>query len=342
MTVAGQNSAAAKSQAAEEVPRGLRAPGDPKRLRTAAALTAPVGRHIDPGTPKGYYIDFTAKTDDPVWPPEWYLRHPRLLRVVIVQWGLGCHERYLDGQGEAWLAAAVSVGEHLLAEQVQDGPQAGGWVHDFPYKHTYKVSPPWLSGMAQGEAASLLVRLYRLTDDERFADTALKALRPLRVPGSGGGTEGRIDGGFLPEEYPTEPASHVLNGAIFGIWGCYDTAVGLGDPGARKLADEGIATLAAALRRYDTGSWSLYDLYPHPVRNVASPMYHRLHTDQLTAMARISTDPRFATTAARFERYSRSRLLVGHAFARKALFRLAVPRNQRLARRVPWGRGVEA
>ena len=35
---------------------------------------------------------------------------------------------------------------------------------------------------------------------------------------------------------------------------------------------------------YWTGNgWSRYDLYPHPLTNVASPFYHRLHIEQLRA-----------------------------------------------------------
>ena len=73
------------------------------------------------------------------------------------------------------------------------------------------------------------------------------------------------------EEYPTEPPSFVLNGAIFAAWGVRDVAVGLADAEARGLFAAVVETLAGAVDRWDTGYWSLYDLYPHRVRNVASP-----------------------------------------------------------------------
>jgi hypothetical protein len=151
-----------------------------------------------------------------------------------------------------------------------------------------------------------------------------------------GGVAGRLGGGSLPEEFPTDPPSHVLNGCIFGLWGCYDVAVALDDSAAKELAEEGIATLAGELPRYDTGYWSRYDLFPHPLLNVASPMYHQLHIDQLRAMAMIDPEPSFGDTARRFESYARSRVNRARAYGRKVAFRLAVPRNRWLAYRLPW------
>ncbi|MGH2952436.1 MAG: D-glucuronyl C5-epimerase family protein [Solirubrobacterales bacterium] len=236
------------------------------------------------------------------------------------------------------MQAALAVGDHLLELQEPEGRLVGGWVHRFPYKHTYHLPPPWLSGMAQGQGASLLVRLYSATGDERYAEAAIRALEPMRHSTLDGGVAGDLGGGFFPQEYPTNPPAHVLNGGIFALWGCYDAALALGDDLGRQLAAEGIATLAESLPRWDTGYWSRYDLFPHPLAHLATPMYHRLHTDQLRAMALIDTNPEFSRTAERFDGYARSRVNVGHAFARKVLFRLAVPRNRWLAFRTPWTR----
>ena len=59
----------------------------------------------------------------------------------------------------------------------------------------------------------------------------------------------------------------------------------------------------AMLDRYDTGYWSRYDLFPHAVTNVASPAYHRLHIEQLKAMALLTDRPEFASAASVFEDY---------------------------------------
>ena len=63
-----------------------------------------------------------------------------------------------------------------------------------------------------------------------------------------------------------------------------DVAVGLGDGDVRKQFEEGVDSLAASIGRWDTGSWSRYDLAPRRVVNVSSSFYHALHIDQLRAM----------------------------------------------------------
>jgi hypothetical protein len=244
-----------------------------------------------------------------------------------VQWALGCHERYVAGDGDEWLTAALAGADALLAEQRPDGEHAGGWVHVDPLPHTYRLDPPWLSAIVQGEAASLFIRLARRTGEERYAQAAAAALWPFAGSPAVGTVAGDLDGRFFPEEYPTTPGSHVLNGALFAIWGFYDVALGLDDPDARRLLDSAVETLCANLHRYDLGYWSRYDLYPHRVVNVASRAYHELHTDQLRATARLTRRPELGIAADRFARYLGSPAANARAFARKVAFRMVVPRT---------------
>jgi peptidoglycan/xylan/chitin deacetylase (PgdA/CDA1 family) len=285
----------------------------------------------------GYYIDFTVKADTTDWPPPWMPPRHERIHVASAQFGLGCIERFLGGEGDVWLATAAAVGDELLADQAPDG----GWPHAVAMPHSYWLRPPWLSAMAQGEGASLFVRLYGHTGDERYADAARLALGPMKTPTVSGGVRAELDGGFFPEEYPTDPPSYVLNGAIFALWGCRDVAIGLGDSDAQSLYDEGIETLARSLHRFDTGYWSLYDLFPHPVPNIASGAYHLLHRRQLEALQATDPRPEFEATAARFERYAEDRAARSRAFMEKVAFRLVVPRSNRLAHRLPWSHRPE-
>ena len=320
-------------------PRGElpQAPGRPGRFGTAGNFEAVLGPRLDPNSPRGYYVDLRPKAASHRTPPEWFAPDSPRPHVVLIQWALGCWERRLAGGDPRWTAAAVWAADRLLEMQESEGPLEGGWAHRHPYKHTYRVDPPWLSGMAQGQGASLLVRVAHESGEERYADAARAALRPLGRTGPGGAAA-RLAGGRVPEEYPTAPPSHVLNGAIYGLWGIRDVAVGLGDAEAASLADEGFAALAESLYRFDTGGWSRYDLFPHPTANVASPMYHRLHVTQLTATAALGADRRYGETAERFAGYAGSMPRVAAAYARKAAFRLLVPRSARVARSLPWTR----
>jgi heparosan-N-sulfate-glucuronate 5-epimerase len=245
------------------------------------------------------------------------------------QWALGCHEHWLETRDRRWLDAMRTGGELLIRHIDADG----GLRHTYLLGHTFPLLPPSLSAMAQGQAASVLVRLQLETGDDRFGDAALRVLEPLYVDTPAGGTRAWLDGGPWLEEYPTDPPSYVLNGGIFAIWGLYDAALGLGDARARAEFDACAGTLARNVHRWDTGRWSRYDLFPHPfLVNVASLAYHALHTNQLRAMQRIAPREEVAPVLRRFEDYAASRALRARAFGGKSAFRLAVPRNQRLAR----------
>lgn len=315
---------------------GRRGASEPNLFSTAGSFQTDLGSFVTPGELGGYHLDFRFKAHDPSFPPHWMPEREELLHVATAQWGLGCYERHLAGEGEAWLRAALDCADFLMADQQTGGHLDGGWLHEMKMPHTYVIPRPWLSGMAQGEGASLMVRAHAATGEDRYADAALRALAPLDVPVADGGVLADLNGGPFYEEYPTDPASYVLNGAIFTIWGCYDVAIALGDDEARRRFDDSSAALAAGIGRWDLGSWSAYDLYPHPVVNIASAAYHGLHISQLRAMIRIDPRPEYLTALERFEGYVASRSCRVRAFARKIAFRLLVPRNALLAHRLPW------
>jgi heparosan-N-sulfate-glucuronate 5-epimerase len=259
-----------------------------------------------------------------------------VLWVELAQWGLGCFERFVSGEGEAWLDAATATAEHLIASQERGGSHDGALLHRAPMVHTFHLPAPWVSAMAQGEVASLLLRVNRERPDERYADAARRALAAIWVPSEQGGASALLDGDPFPEEYPTRPPSFVLNGAIFALWGFYDAGLGLGDDEAMGHFERGVDTLARNIGRWDTGYWSYYDLFPHPVRNVATAAYHRIHITQLRATNIISPRPELERAADRWEAYEDSRLNRIRMLAKKVMFRLAVPRSPRLAHRLPW------
>jgi peptidoglycan/xylan/chitin deacetylase (PgdA/CDA1 family) len=291
---------------------------------------------VRPGSLHGYYVDLRFKTQTPSWPPPWLPPRDKQLHVSTAQWGLGAFERYLAGEGEEWLEGARDAADHFLAEQVRGGTDDGAWLHGMPMHHTFLLRPPWISAMAQGEIASLLARIHQETNEERYADGALRALGPLRIPSSRGGVQALLDGGPFYEEYPTHPPSFVLNGAIFALWGVYDVSLSLDPDRAGRDFAEALETLASNIHRWDCGYWSVYDLFPHPLPNVASSAYHVLHTVQLRALQLIAPRPEFERTADNFDRYLASRASGARAFAAKAAFRMIIPRNRVLAHRLPW------
>lgn len=302
----------------------------------ARALNLPEGPRIDRSQVRGYYIDFKVKAPSPHWPPD-ELRAPgEGLYVVLAQWALGCHERYLDEGDDRWLRAAGKAADFLLDAQEKEGQLEGAWVHRFDFPHTFPLRAPWISAMAQGEAASLLVRLHRATGRDDYADAARRALRPIGVSSGNGGALAKLEDRPFPEEYPTSPPSFVLNGAIFALWGYHDVGLALKNSASLEAFDEGVDTLARHLHRWDTGFWSRYDLFPHPVVNVASSAYHALHINQLRALESLRPRSEIAAVRARFEEYAEDGVKRARAFAHKCLFRMLVPRDRRLSRVLPW------
>jgi heparosan-N-sulfate-glucuronate 5-epimerase len=285
------------------------------------------GQHVDRSRPRGYYIDFRPKTlSEHVWPPGWLF--PGAGFVPLAQLALGHFERFVAEGSEESLAVVRLACDHLVATQLRADGDAhdGGWQHTFPFSHRAELRVPWLSAMAQGQAASLLVRLYVETGREAYADTAQRAIRPFGRTVQEGGVVSRVDGGLFPEEYPTVPASHVLNGAVFALWGVRDVAATFGEAETEALHREMLDGFTSVVALFDLGTWSRYDLYPEPPVNVASSFYHHLHVSQLRALHDLYGEPLFLQLADRFTAYDVRPSLKARAFARKVAYRLKVPR----------------
>jgi hypothetical protein len=301
----------------------------PEDLRPARLLSLtfnqPLGTELDAG---GYHLDLRVKAGhEPVWPPPGLAPLERMLWVVIAQWGLGAFERFVVSGDERWLVAARGAGEHVLAGMCDGGPLDGALRHGFAYPHTFSLEPGWVSAMAQGEAASLLVRLHRQGGDDRFAEAAVRLLQVISVPSGRGGCGTPWRGGWWPEEYPTDPPSLVLNGAIFALLGMHDVARVQGSESVVAALEGSLELLAANLGAWDLGWWSRYDLYPFARPNIASLAYQELHESLLEALDRAEPHPEFSRYAQRFAAQRSSLVGNGRAFAAKVAFRLAVPRG---------------
>src|SRR5690242_12109761 len=103
----------------------------------------------------------------------------------------------------------VSAVVDWLERFAEDG---GGLPYRFPMAHTFPLEAPWYSSLAQGEAASLLVRAARIFGRPELYELADLLAKPLLD------TESALvvatPQGLVLQEYPTFPPSHVLNGWI--------------------------------------------------------------------------------------------------------------------------------
>jgi len=289
---------------------GAFVPGDP-HSGYYNALRVHVAAHADGPGPAAALRAFERLTRDRT------SVHP----VLVLQIGIGAWMQ-LDADA-GWRDVVVRIADWTVREMDVDGliPSL------FRFSHTYPLDPPWYSALSQGEAASFLVRAARTLDEPDLQAAAARAAKPL--VDSRFGLVAMTPEGPVLQEYPTDPPSHVLNGWIFALWGLYDLSVSAERPEPFKEAfDAGIAALCARLGLYEIArNWSRYDLFPHPVPNIASPFYHRVHIEVLTAMDALAHREAFVRYREKWTTGADDPAAQAIAVARKMMFRMARPRS---------------
>lgn len=284
-----------------------------------AALSRGVGYEPQPeGTAyavdgvRGYFVDFRAKTRAPT------AATPDVLGPAgLAQLALGWWERHLTAEPGA-LEQFVETCS-LLERRGAPAKDGLRFAYDVPVPK-YGLAPGWCSALAQGQVASVFVRLATISGDERHAEVARAAAASLLDTRSE--LVAVTPAGPILEEAPTSSPSCILNGWIYALWGLHDLDTGLDDRTASDAYDAGIECLLRVLERYDAGWWSRYSLYPHRLPDLAKPFYHRLHIDQLGVLHRLTGEAAFARMSERWRKFDnpvgRSR-----ALAQKAVFAAA-------------------
>ena len=103
---------------------------------------------------------------------------------------------------------------------------------------------------------------------------------------------------------PGFPKTYILNGqtgALLHIWQFYELT---NNPVSKSIFDKGINYLKHNLWKYDTGSWSRYDLKPiGQIENLASMDYQKIHIDHLNRLYNITGEPILKEYADKFNNY---------------------------------------
>jgi hypothetical protein len=220
--------------------------------------------------------------------------------VTISQYALATYQEYLDTENGTYREKFLLQANWLVSNANQKG-NFSVWEYKFDWP-IYNLTNPWVSSMAQGEGISVLTRAYFLTQNESYLNAAQTALNAFEVEFNQSGVRLTDSDGVWFEEYADQGArkSKVLNGFLFAQLGLYEYYFATNNNQAYRLFCQGTDTLAANLHRYDTGTWSYYDLLGH----VASSAYHRLHIEQLGKMYEITHIAIFLEYGQLFERYA--------------------------------------
>ena len=208
--------------------------------------------------------------------------------VTVAQYGLQQLSYFACTGGAVHRANAERAGRWLVGTQDR---RTGKWLYGFdwsPLGTRLTLEAPWSSAMAQGQAMSLLIRLYLATGDATYVDAARRARRPLTSPVAQGGLVASLRGNAWYEEYPTRPPTFVLNGFMFTLLGLHDLAAV--DPSrlTHRLYERGIRTLRLSLPLFDVRGRSLYHLAHRTgggrSATIAPAHYQRVHVKLLGAL----------------------------------------------------------
>ena len=221
--------------------------------------------------------------------------------VTVSQYALANYHMYL-ATGNSSFRETFLAQANWLVKNASQKSNFSVWEYKFKWD-TYGCTSPWVSGMAQGQGVSVLTRAYFLTGNSTYLDIAQTAINSFEVEINAGGVRYTDSSGSVwYEEYADvgAPSSKVLNGFIFALLGLYEYSFVTNSSQGYTLFSQGVQTLEVNVHRYDTGSWSCYDLlYRFPV----SSGYHQLHAEQLMTLYKLTGEQVFEEYSNRFFSY---------------------------------------
>ncbi len=274
------------------------------------------GSHLD-----HYYHDFTHELSmrrplDAKGIPLWDYGYPlgaRYHPVLLGAFTLALHERFLQTNDSQVRQYCLNLADFLV--DMQAASETGfGWEYEL-FDLKYAISPPWVSGMAQGLAISALLRAHTLCPKPVYVESAARALKSFEVSARDGGCrEVDSQGNVWYEETPSTASSgsaHILNGFLFALWGLYDYVRVTNDARARHLYELGTKTLCTTIRRYDTGYWTRYSLSPS--NYLANQTYHGMHINGARIFHELTGDADLGDCADQWNRYRLDRSCVARA-----------------------------
>ncbi len=206
------------------------------------------------------------------------------------------------------LDKADNIAEWFLDNQDDSGSWVSNFDHMFYLGRTDVMKSGWTSGLGQGLAISFLIRMYVKTKKNEYLKSCESALKVFSIPVENGGILRLWAGEYsYYEEYPTEPASYVLNGFMYSLIGLYDLSVLADNAEARDLYTKGLQSLKLMLPLYDLGDRSAYDLTHYTCGafpNIARWGYHDTHLNLLMAIYTMTQDKSFLDVYDRWKSYA--------------------------------------
>lgn len=271
-----------------------------------------VGKYYQKDSIKGYYNNLTEKVTKV---PELLCNDELPLLVLeggkevvfpvgIFQYGLGAFDLYISTKKELYLEKFLQCADWAIQNQ----DEKGRWNN---FSHIFPKTP--YGAMAQGEAASLLIRAYITTGNETYLYSAKKGIDYMLLPMIKGGTTEYINNDVILREFTNQAT--VLNGWIFAWWGLYDyVLINNNDEYYQDLLNKSLDSIIQYLPKFKNRYWSIYSLDG----KITSPFYHNLHIAQMEAMYDLTKKKIFKDYADKWKKQQKNAFCVSIAFIKKA------------------------
>tara|TARA_B110001452_G_C15199107_1_gene416194 strand:- start:445 stop:1362 length:918 start_codon:yes stop_codon:yes gene_type:complete len=178
--------------------------------------------------------------------------------VIVIQYALMCHDLLIDNFDADKNRRIVIKCIDWLNSNKEEFKDSYVWKN--PRNKHYNLESGWVSGMCQGQALSLYLRVYQLIGNKECLEIANKIYNSFKHDYEDGGFK-RIDenDNIWFEEYPTKNPSFVLNGFCYSIFGVLDFYRVTKKNELAQLWSSCISTIENNLSKYDVWYWSLYD-----------------------------------------------------------------------------------
>jgi len=196
---------------------------------------------------------------------EWVYHPVRIAQICIGYFG-----GFVKTENKFYQHYVQAQANWLTNNLTRRGQDIWVWEYPFPLPH-FGARAGWASAMAQGQGISCLLRAHQLFKDDQYLQAAYRALSAFLYPIEEGGVSWvDAQGRRCPEGVAVLPPAHILNEALFALWGLYEYSLYTHSQIAKDLFNEGLSCYIDLLPRYERqpGKVIRYDLLTR------SPLFH--------------------------------------------------------------------
>ena len=254
-------------------------PDNPYQTYQSTVTITPIG-NLQPKYHRRYSALNYMNTDTA---KNYYRNHPRTIHDVMI--GLIINNEILDSESGTYSSQdeILSLADQIMMAATIEKDAIIFYTQDRYDK--FDLDGKTYSGILQGKAASLFLRCYDLTKDDKYRKWAYQSLLACRIPFEDGGTLRSLPNGtHWIEEYTSPSPSLVLNGFIFCIIALAEYLANFQDDKIASLLTNSLESLIAWLPYFQVDNSLLYSMYHWDLCNVhyLSVVYYQVrHLNKL-------------------------------------------------------------